>query len=64
MSKVTVHWAWGKILDCGDYYSIKAKFEDEDGFQEAFLCSVDEDDIQFLSNHFSYSIEPVEIHFP
>lgn len=64
MSKVTVHWVWGDIKDCEDYYSIKAKFEEEGlGYQEAFICSQDEEDINALVKHFSRSIDPVEIHF-
>jgi len=64
MSKVTVHWVEQDIKDCGDFYSVDAKFEEEGlGYQKAWICSKDEEHLLRLTRHFSKSIEPVEIHF-
>jgi hypothetical protein len=64
MSKVTVHWAYGDVVDFDGHFGIKAKYQEEGKpLVDAWLCSKDEADIDVVALHFSKSIEPYHVSF-
>ena len=57
------HWAHGPITQDSDgNYTIKAKFTDEEGYEDdAWICHPEEHMIRKIQLHFKRSIEDLEL---